>query len=103
MRPRRLVNKAEQKLRCCDGPSIAPTGVLHVGEFRFDLLVVFGSERHPPHPLISRLPRPDQPLSEPIVIREEPSVLMAERNDDRSGERSEVDHKLGLEALVHVM
>src|SRR3954471_10480762 len=50
MRPRRLVDEALEKLRRGDRPGATPAGILHVGKFRIDELVVFGSERHAPHP-----------------------------------------------------
>src|SRR3954465_2010422 len=51
MRPRRLVDKAQENLCRGDRPGIAAPDVLHVREFGFELLVIFRPERHPPQPL----------------------------------------------------
>src|SRR6266571_1564812 len=54
MRSGRLVDEALQELRRGDRSGVAPAGVLHVGEFGIDQLVVIGAERHAPYPLAGR-------------------------------------------------
>src|SRR6202007_2292170 len=48
MRPWRLVDKPRQQLRRSDRARPAAPGVLHVGEFRVDHLVIFRTEGHTP-------------------------------------------------------
>src|SRR6185437_5659311 len=51
MRPWRIVDETLQELRRRDRAAVAIAGVLHVGELRIDLLVIFRAERHAPDPL----------------------------------------------------
>src|SRR5277367_4173903 len=55
MRPRRLPDESLYELRGSDRAAVAPPGVLHVGEFGIDHLVVSGAERHAPDLLAGRL------------------------------------------------
>src|SRR4051794_41461813 len=64
MRPWRLVDKAQEKLCRGDRAGVAATDILHVGELRFDLLVIFGPERHPPQPLAAGEAGLEQSLGE---------------------------------------
>src|ERR1700739_3710370 len=55
MRPWRLADETLQQL-CGGDRTTGPTaGIFHIGEFRVDHLVVFGTERHAPYPLAGRL------------------------------------------------
>ena len=103
MRPRRLVDEALQQLRGGDRAAVAAAGVLHVGELRIDHLVVFGPERHAPHPLAGLLAGLRQPLGELVVVGEQAGIFLPERDDDRAGQRREIDHEFRLEALVDVV
>src|SRR5262245_66215860 len=48
MRPWRLVDETLQQLRRRNGAAMAPTGILHVCDFRIAYLVVFRPARHSP-------------------------------------------------------
>src|SRR6476660_10514307 len=68
MRPWRLVYKAQENLCCGDRTGVAATDILHVGELRFELLVIFGPERHPPQPFAGGEPDLEQSIGELIVV-----------------------------------
>src|SRR5215831_10982628 len=75
MRPWRLVDETLQQLRRRNGAAMAPAGILHVGEFRIDHLVVFRPERHSPYPLADFVADLDEPFGEPVVIGEQTAIL----------------------------
>src|SRR6266851_1420548 len=106
MRPRRLADEALQHLRRRDRAAPPSAGVLHVREFRVDHLVVFGPERHAPHPLAGLLAGLAQPLREAVLIGEQTGIFLTERDDDRAGQRGEIDHEFrlvfGVDVVEHV-
>src|SRR5262245_22500864 len=103
MRPRRLVDEPLQQLRGRDGTAVPPAGILHVGKFRIDHLVVFRSERHTPDPLADLVADLKEPLGELFVIGEQTGVFLPERDDDRTGQSRKIDHELRFETLVHIV
>src|SRR6478609_8831117 len=103
MRPRGAVlDEALQELRGRNRPAPLSAGVLHVGDFRVDHLVVFRSERQTPQSLAGDVAGVDQPLRKLVVVAEQASMLLAERDHHRAGQRREIDDRLRLEALLRV-
>src|SRR4051812_24916303 len=62
MRPWRLLDEPLQELRCANRAGLSSARILHIGKFRFQHLVVFGPERHPPNALPRLLSRLDETL-----------------------------------------
>src|SRR5579883_3570192 len=92
MRPRRLVDEALQELRRGDaaaGPAAAD--VLHIRGVAVDLAVISLTQGHAPERLAHRLAGGDEALGELLVIGKEPSILVAERDDDGAGQRRQID------------
>src|SRR6187431_2170899 len=79
MRPRRLVDEPLQELRRRDRAAITAAGILHVGEFRIDHLVVFRRERHAPDLLAGGRAGLGQPLGQPVVVGEQAGIFLPER------------------------
>ena len=77
MRPRRFVDEALQELCRGDRARVAAAGILHVGEFGIDQLVVFGPERHAPDPLAGGLAGLGQALGQLVVVGEQSGVFTA--------------------------
>src|SRR5262249_56579073 len=95
-----IINKPLDEL--CSGDRSAPptaTCVFHVGEFGVDHLVILGGERHAPDQLPRFKPGLEETIGELIVIRKHARILLTERNDNSTGESSEIDHELRLESL----
>src|SRR3546814_12429662 len=67
----------------------------------FRSVVVF-AQRHAPKRLVDRLAGGDQPVGQGVVIAEQPGAELAERDDDGSGQRRQIDHEPGLEAVLGV-
>src|SRR5262249_47543849 len=67
----RIVDETLQELRGRDGAARASAGVLHIGEFRIDELVVFLAERHAPDALAGFRSCLGKPVAQAIVVREQ--------------------------------
>ena len=59
----------------------------------FSELVVGRRERHPPGPLALGLRGGEEGVGQRVVVGEDPGHLVAERDDDRAGQRREVDDR----------
>ena len=103
MRPWCVVgDEALKELRGGDRACVAPAGILHVGEFGIDQLVVIGAERHAPYPLARRGACLQQALRQPLVVREQSGMLVAERHQDRARQSRKIDDEFRLEPVLDV-
>ena len=73
-----------------------------VGDAALEQLVVGGRQRHPPGALALGRGGGEEGVGQRVVVGEDPGHLVAERDDDRAGQRGEIDHAARLEALLRV-
>src|SRR5262249_40873641 len=79
-----------------------PSGIRHTRS-PISLPTLSGQTGLPPSRLPFLLPDFAEPFGEPVVIGEQTSVFLPQRDNDRAGQSGEIDHELRLEMLVHVM
>src|SRR3984893_3675143 len=96
MSPWRLADEARQKLRRRDGATVAAAGVLHVGEFRVDQLVVFGRERHSPQALTGRLAGGGNAARQSVIVAEQAGMFLTERDHDGARQGRQINHEFWL-------
>src|SRR5262249_39073060 len=93
-----VINEAFDELRGSNRAApTASAGILHVGEFRVDHLVVFRREWHAPDQLSRLISCFCQALGKLIVVRKHAGIFLPERNDDRTRESCQIYNKLRLE------
>jgi hypothetical protein len=97
-----VVDEALQELGGGDRAAVARAGVLHVGELRIDLLVVFGAERHAPDLLPGLDADFAQAFRQLVIVGEQAGMFGAEGYHDRTRQRGEIDHEFGLELFGDV-
>src|SRR5512132_128814 len=102
MRPRRLADEALEELRGGDRAGAAVADVLHIGNVGLDDLVVFLAERQPPHRLAGGRAGLGDALGEVVVVGEQTRLFVAEGNDDRPGQRRQINHEARPKALLAV-
>src|ERR1700683_3595168 len=99
-RPRGVSDESLYELRGSDRSAVTPPGILHVGEFGINHLVVSRAERHAPDLLARNLARRGESLGELVIIGKESSHLGAERDNDGAGQRGTVeDRSRGISLL----
>ena len=84
-------DEALEELRRGDRPGRPAADVRDVGDAALQRLVVGRRQRHPPRALALGLGGGEEGVAEPVVVGEDPGLLVAERDDDRAGERREID------------
>src|SRR5688572_28811725 len=99
MRPAELAREAREKGRRGDGAGGPAADIGEIREIRAQLLLVVLPQRHLPYAVPGVVGRLADIVGELLVVRKEARGDVAERDHAGTGERGDVDHRLGLEAL----
>src|ERR1041384_724435 len=90
MYPRRVGGKLAQE-GCCAGRVGPAAIVFEVGDEALDLLLVIVADGHAPSGSARTRRRREHTRGPRVVVAEETRAVIAERDDDRAGERGEID------------
>ena len=99
MRPAELAREAGKEGRCSDRAAGPPADIGHVGEIGAQPFLVFLPERQLPDAVPGVLGGAAQLVGELLVVGEKTGGDMAERDDAGAGERGDIDHHVGFQAL----
>ena len=99
MRPVEFLGEARKKTCCSDTAGRPAADIGHVGEIAFQLLLVVVPQRHAPRAVAGGIARGKQFSGEGLIVGEQPACDMAQRDHACSGERRDVHHRGGIEAL----
>ncbi|EAP76608.1 hypothetical protein ISM_17120 [Roseovarius nubinhibens ISM] len=103
MDPRRSVlHETLQELRRGDRARSPPADVFHIGNLALEHVVIGLAQRHPPRALALGLGGAQELVADLVVIGKDPRLLMAEPDDDRPGQRRQIDHARRLVGLLRV-
>ena len=93
------LGKSRQEAGRRDAATLGPADIGDVGEITVELLLIVVPQRHLPGPVVRRYARCEELLRQVFVVGVQPTRMVAEGHDAGAGQRGDIDHAGGLEAL----
>src|SRR2546426_910462 len=102
MRPRAVARELLEEEPRGDGAAAARADVVEIGDVALEVLAVLVDEGQLPDALAGVLGGGQQPVGEPLIVREQARAQRAKGDDAGARERGHVDHLVGLDLLRRV-
>ena len=99
MRPVEFLGEARKKTCCSDTAGRPAADIGHVGKIAFQLFLVVIPQRHVPGTIVRFVAGGEQFARERVLVAVQAARHMAQRDHAGAGQRGDVDHGLGFEAL----